>query len=472
MAKKDYLKILRDGGNLGTGDQISMVARLSMPSIMAQLSSVIMQYIDTAMVGRLGENASASIGLIMSSTWLFAGICDSFSVGFAVLIAQFLGAKDHRSARACLKESFIISSIFTLFITTIALLISPRLPYWLGGSSGIATDSFKYFATYIALNPLVELCVVSIAALQANGDMKITGRLYTIMCAMDVVFNAIFIFPETHILGIRIPGFGLGVLGAAIGTDLSEAIITLVALYFCLIRSPELHIRRNEKNPLNKERIMRGVKLSIPVCFERGVMSGAQMAMTAIVAPLGKVAIAAHSFAITVESLCYLPGTGVQRASQTIIGQSIGAGRHDLTKRLGWVCTFVGMTIMTGTGILMYIFAEKAMSLLSPVAGIVMLGAEMLRIEAFAEPLYAASIVALGVMRGAGDTLGPSVLNFCSMWIVRIPMAAILAKTMGLRGVWTAMCIELCLRGSLFLIRMARDRWMEKDRVIFRKQMN
>ena len=462
---KNYLQIMRDGGKLNTGDQIQMVVRLSLPSILAQLSSVVMQYIDAAMVGRLGENASASIGLVASSTWLFAGICDSFTVGFAILIAQFLGAKDTKNARAALKESFLVSMIFTFFVTAVALILSPRLPYLLGGGPDIAPDGYRYFAAYIAANPIVELCVVAISALQANGDMKVTGRLYTIMCALDVCFNAFFIFPEIEVFGMHIPGLGLGVLGAALGTDASEITITFVALYFCLVRSPELHIRKDEKLPVEKARVLRGIKLSLPVCFERGVMSGAQMVMTSIVAPLGNVAIAAHSFAITVESLCYLPGNGVQRASTTVIGQSVGAGRKDLTKRLGWVCTLCGMAVMSFTGLLMYIFAVPAMRLLSPSAAVVALGASVLRIEAFAEPLYAASIVALGVCRGTGDTLAPSLMNFGSMWLVRLPMAAILAKRMGLSGVWTAMCIELCFRGTIFLVRLARGRWMDAEEV-------
>ena len=466
---KDYLKIMRDGGELKTGDQIGMVARLSMPSIMAQLSSVVMQYIDAAMVGRLGENASASIGLVASSTWLFAGICDSFTVGFAILIAQFLGAKDTKNARAALRESFLVSMIFTFCVTTLALLISPRLPYWLGGGPDIAPDGFRYFAAYIAANPVVELCVVAISALQANGDMKITGRLYTIMCALDVCFNAVFIFPGFDVFGVHIPGLGLGVLGAALGTEASEITITFFALYFCLVRSPELHVRKGEKLRTERQRVLRGVKLSLPVVFERGVMSGAQMVMTSIVAPLSNVAIAAHSFAITVESLCYLPGNGVQRASTTIIGQSVGAGRKDLTKRLGWVCTFTGMAVMTCTGVLLYIFAAPAMRLLSPSDAIVAAGVEVLRIEALAEPLYAASIVALGVFRGTGDTLAPSLMNFGSMWFVRLPMAAILARRMGLRGVWTAMCIELCIRGIIFLVHLARGRWMNAEEVHLRR---
>ena len=100
--------------------------------------------------------------------------------------------------------------------------------------------------------------------------------------------------------------------------------------------------------------------------------------------------------------------------------------------------------------------------LLSPDPAIVALGAQALRIEAFAEPMYAASIVASGVFRGAGDTLVPSSMNFLCMWIIRLPLAAYLAPRLGLRGVWIAMCIELCIRGVLFLIRLRGKRWMEK----------
>ena len=114
--------------------------------------------------------------------------------------------------------------------------------------------------------------------------------------------------------------------------------------------------------------------------------------------------------------------------------------------------TLVGILVMTVTGGLMFTFSPFMMSLLTPDKAIRTLGAHILRIEAFAEPMYGASIVAAGVFRGAGDTAVSSVLNFISMWTVRIPLAAILAPVYGLSGIWTAMCIELCVRGILFLV--------------------
>ena len=103
----------------------------------------------------------------------------------------------------------------------------------------------------------------------------------------------------------------------------------------------------------------------------------------------------------------------------------------------------------------MYFLAPLMISLLSPNLAIQTLGSEILRIEAFAEPMYAASIVASGVFRGAGDTSVPSVLNLVTMWAVRIPLASFLAYGYGIQGVWLAMCIELCVRGALFLILLA-----------------
>jgi Na+-driven multidrug efflux pump len=112
------------------------------------------------------------------------------------------------------------------------------------------------------------------------------------------------------------------------------------------------------------------------------------------------------------------------------------------------------MLVMTGSGALMYIFAPQLLALLTPDPEIQALGVSVLRIEAFAEPMFAASIVGAGVFRGAGDTLGPSVINFISMWAVRLSLASILAPRIGLKGVWIAMCIDICVRGALFLLRL------------------
>lgn len=192
---------------------------------------------------------------------------------------------------------------------------------------------------------------------------------------------------------------------------------------------------------------------------------GAQIMTTVIVAPLGIVAIAANSFAIIAESLCYMPGYGISEAATTLVGQSLGANRIRLLKRFANITVWSGMLIMGVMGVLMYVAAPQIIGVMTPVEEIRMLGIGILRIEAFAEPMFAASIVAYGVFVGAGNTFVPSLMNFGSIWGVRLTLAAWLAPTMGLRGVWLAMCIELCFRGAIFLVRLWSGNWIYKLRI-------
>jgi Na+-driven multidrug efflux pump len=226
-----------------------------------------------------------------------------------------------------------------------------------------------------------------------------------------------------------------------------------------LIRSPLLRLRRGEKWQIKGSYIKEGVRIAWPMALQQAVTNGAQIVSTSIVAPLGNIAIAANSFAVTAESVAYMPAFGIAAAATTLIGQSVGARRADLTRKLGWLTLWFGMGLMVVVGGLLYLAAPWMMRLLSPDAQVVALGTQVLRIEAFVEPLYGASIIATGIFRGTGDTAVPSLFNFISMWAVRLPLAAMLAPRVGLHGVWIAMAIELTVRGILFLIRMKGRRW-------------
>ncbi len=192
------------------------------------------------------------------------------------------------------------------------------------------------------------------------------------------------------------------------------------------------------------------------------MMCGAMVVSTRIVAPLGSVAIAANSFAITAESLCYMPGYGIAEAAAALTGQCIGAGRKKLAARFAKLAVWFGIISMSLTGAAMFFAAPAMMALLTPDPAIQKLGVSVLHIEAFAEPMYGASIVAAGSFRGAGDTLIPSIMNFCSIWFVRITLAIILTGRFALKGAWIAMCIELCFRGIIFMARLYSGKWITK----------
>ncbi len=463
MLKKDFLESMRDGQELSLWQLAVLTMQLSIPAIMAQLSSIVMQYIDASMVGHLGSGEAASIGLMSSSTWMMGGLSSALSVGFTVQVAHFIGAKEEDKARGIVRQGLAVAVIFSCILLIFGVLIHQKLPLWLGGEEGIRENAAVYFLIYCLSLPVLQLNAMAGGMLQCSGNMKVPSMLHILMCILDVLFNSVLIFDTRTLVvfdsEITIPGAGLGVLGAALGTSLAELVSVAFMLYFLLARSPVLRLRKEERLAFSKEQLIKAFRLSLPVGFEQVVMCGAQIMSTKIVSPLGMAALAANSFSVTAESLCYMPGHGIGMAATTLIGQSVGAKREDITKRLGWLTVGLGILVMTGTGILLYIFAPWMIGILSPDPEIRQMGTCVLRIEAFAEPMYAASIVASGVFRGAGDTLIPSCMNFFSMWVIRLPLAAFLSKRYGLAGVWIAMCIELCVRGVLFLIRLCGKRW-------------
>ena len=446
MNSKDLLAYIREGREMTTNEKLRLIVSLSIPSILAQISATVMFFIDASMVGHLGAKASAAIGLVETTGWLLGGLASAANLGFSVQVAHAIGANDFERARTVLRQSMVCCLIWALSITAIALTISPFLPYWLGGSEEIAHDATLYFAIFCGCGIFFQMEGLTGSMLKCSGNMKVPSALNILMCVMDVLFNYLFIYI-----------LDMGVAGAAIGTGLAMLITAVLMFYFLVVRSDLLHLKgRPGSFRPTKPVVVTAVKIGAPMGLQHMLMGSAQVVSTLIVAPLGTIAIAAHSLAITVESLCYMPGYGIAEAATTLVGQSFGAGQRKLTRSFAYMSTGLGIGVMTLMGVLMFVFAPELMSVLTPVGDIISLGAECLRIEAFAEPMFAAAIVCNGVFIGAGDTLKPAIMSLLSMWGVRLTLAALLATTYGLPGVWTAMAIELTFRGLMFLARLSR----------------
>ena len=461
------LKRIRDGHTLTRGETLKLIIQLSIPSILAQISFTLMFFIDASMVGELGTNASASIGLVESSTWLFSSLTTAAAMGFSVQVAHFIGANDFKQARQVFRQGITSTLIFAIIFMSVCLLIADPLPYWLGGGSDIKHDSTWYFAIYSMAIPFMQMNILSSSMLKCSGNMKVPSIVSVFMCLSDVIFNSFLIFPtrEIQFLGINLtmPGAGLGVPGAAIGSMLAIALSSIFLLTYTTKHSKMLSLS-HEKGSFRPTRriVINATKISTPMAGQCILMSGAQIASTMIVAPLGNIAIASNTFAITAESLCYMPGYGIGEAATTLIGQSLGAGHKKMTMSFARQLVLFGMAVMAIMGVFMYIAAPQMIGIMTPVEEIRELASYVLRIEAFAEPMFAASIVGYYVCLGAGDTLVPAFMNLGSMWLVRITLAASLAPSYGLKGVWVAMATELMIRGSIFIVRVFRGKWMDK----------
>ena len=372
--------------------QLRLVWQLSLPAILTQITTIAMQYIDSAMVGALGADASAAIGLVASSTWLFGGVTTAVSAGFSVQVAHRIGAGEDTEARTVVRHGLAAALTLAALLALLGLGICRQLPCWLGGGAEICADASAYFLTFSLMLPFSQLNSLTAGFLQCAGDMVTPSVLNAVMCGLDVVCNALLI-----------PHFG--VLGAGMGTALACALVSLAMGWCCCVRNAQLRLRRGEAHAFRPEILKKAFRIGAPVAVQEIAMNGAMVASTMILAPLGAAAIAANSFAVTAESLCYMPGYGVGSAATTLVGRSVGAGDAVQARRYGNICTALGGALMGCTGLLMMIFCPFVFRLLTPVAEVRTLAAQALRIGLLAEPLFGVSIAAAGALRGAGDTL-------------------------------------------------------------------
>ena len=442
------------------------VLALSAPAILAELSTTLMQYIDAAMVGSLGAHATASIGIVESTIWLLDGLAMSAAMGFTVQVAQLVGAGRDEEARNVLRQAIVVLVAFGAILAAVGMGVSGSLPRWLGAAPELYDDSARYVRVCsLALLPLA-LARLGTGMLQCSGDMRTPSMLNVLSCLFDVGFNAMLIRDGWDItlagVSVHLPAAGLGVVGAALGTLLAQTVTACLLMWCTLARSERLALRERGTWMPQLRTLRPAWSMSWPMFVERVVTSAAYVACTAIVAPLGVVAVAANSLAITAEAVCYMPGVGIEAAATTLVGQTLGARRKDMARSFARLSTVLGMLVMSASGLVMFVLAPQIMAMLTPDAAVQELGVRVLRIEAFAEPLFAASMVAAGALRGAGDTLIPSIISLASMWGVRITLMRVVAPRWGLTGVWRVMAFELCVRGALFLWRLLHDKWLDR----------
>lgn len=214
------MESIRLGRDMARREKLNLIVGLSIPSMLAQISTVMMFFIDASMVGHLGAEASASIGLIESTTWLIGSLLSAAATGFSVQVAHFIGANDFVKARQVFRHALICGLLFSVCLALIGVAIHLPLPYWLGGGSDIADNSSRYFLIYALALPFIFLYHTSEMMLKSAGNMHTPSVMAILVCICDVVFNYLFIYI-----------FKMGVVGAAYGTALAYICISLPNLW-------------------------------------------------------------------------------------------------------------------------------------------------------------------------------------------------------------------------------------------------
>lgn len=452
---------MRQGRTITLKEQTALVISLSIPAILEQLVLTMMGYIDTAMVGSVGYEATAALGVVTSTIWLFNGIVNASAIGFSVQVAQYLGAGREKDSRNVLCQAIMFNVLFGLTLASVAFVLSMFLPELLGAEPAIRENARIYFRTVGMFIPFSMASVLYSSIYRCSGNVMVPSMLNIGMCVLDVVFNFFLIYPTREIGGTTVWGAGLGVQGAALGTGLAQVCVGMCLLFLLIKGKGPMKFHGDETWKFTGRCMKNALYMATPAALERITLSGAQIVMTAVVTSMGAVAVASNYVAVQTEGICYLPAFGVASAATAIVGQSIGAGRPDMAKRFAFSTVGVGAALIAVTSTIMYIAAPVLTGFLTQEPEVIALSVKVLRIVAFSEPLFAVSIVAIGALRGAGDSKGPFILSLCSMWGIRVLSVILWTKSFGLIGVWGSMTVELAARGILFFVRLWKGKWIQ-----------
>ena len=444
-------------------DMIGIILSLAWPTMLEQLMQTTVQYIDTAMVGTLGTEATAAVGSTGTINWLVSGSIGALSIGFLSYIAKACGAKDLKNARRAAAQAVLMVLIVGSVFTILTVGFSSQIPVWMQVDQGIQDLAGRYFM--ILYTPMLfrTATIIFGNVLRAIGDTRTPMKIGVIVNIVNVVLNFLFIYPtrEAEFFGkvITIYGTGWGVLGAAAASAIAfgvGGILITIVLFSHPVISPKKESMKPQWDILRP-----CLKVAIPNMMQRFGTSLGYVFFAAMINSVGEVATAAHTIANTVESLFYIPAYGMQTAAATLAGNAYGARDAKRMKDLSNMFIPIEVALMFVTGSALFVVAPVFMDLFSNNEEVIALGATVLRMVAVSEPFYGFSIIVEGFMQGVGKTKAPFVYNIIGMWGIRIVGTFICTQLLGLGLVsaWSCMILHNLLLFGMFLISYIRGSW-------------
>ena len=442
---------------------IAVIMSLAWPTMLEQLMQTAVQYIDTAMVGSLGTDATAAVGATSTVNWLIGSTISAFGVGFLSYIAKACGAGDKAAAKRATSQAVMVVLLVGAFFTALTLAISGSVPVWMQVDERIQNLAAQYF--FILYTPMLPRTAIIIfgTILRSAGDTKTPMKVGVVMNIINVILNYLLIF-ATHTvtvfgLSFTMPGAGMGVIGASLASAIAftyGGIHLSVVLWRHPLVSPKGETLKPDMTILGP-----CMKVAFPNMLQRFGTSFGYVAFASMINALGEVSTAAHTIANTVESLFYIPGYGMQTAAATLAGNAYGARDSQRMKDLAAMFIPIEVILMIISGSALFASAPVLMDLFSNSEDVITLGSAVLRMVAISEPFYGFSIIIEGMMLGVGKTKQPFIYNIIGMWGVRIVGTWICTQLLpfGLVAAWGCMIAHNMLLFVLFLADYIRGSW-------------
>ena len=440
-------------------EMLPVIISLAWPTMLEQLLQTAVQYIDTAMVGSLGTQATAAVGATSTVNWLVSSTIAALGVGFLAFVSQACGAGDPEKAGQASSQAVLTVLISGLFFTFLTLGVSRYIPVWMQVDADIQLLTQQYF--FILYTPMLfrTATIIFGTLLRAVGDSKTPMRVGVLVNIVNVVLNFLLIYPKRIWLGMTLWGAGMGVIGAATASAVSFAVGGIL-ITAALWRHPFISPRGQSLKP-DFQILGPCLKVALPNALQRFGTSLGYVAFASMINSIGEVATAAHTIANTVESAFYIPGYGMQTAAATLAGNALGARDNQKAGKLAQMILVIEFSLMVVSGALLFAFAPQMMSLFSMDPDVILLGVTVLRMVALSEPFYGVAIIIEGMMQGMGNTVMPFVFSITGMWGIRIIGTFLCTQLlgMGLVSAWGCMIAHNMALFGAFLLCYITGKW-------------
>ena len=414
---------------------------LAIPVILEQILTTLLQYVDTAMVGRLGAAATASVSLTTTVNWLIGSSFSAIGVAVVAIVSAAYGAGDSDKIKRVSSQIIIYVAAVGLVIGALAVGLSPVIPVWMQADVSIQRQASVYFG--IISIPLVfrASTVICACALRAVKDTRTPFVINLLANILNVILNYLLIYTA-----------GLGVTGAAIATAVSSALAGM-AMFIVMMRSQVL---RCEIRPLRFDRdiFRETVRIGLPALATSTASCLGHIVFASLVSSMGTTVFAAHSIALSAETLFYLPGYGLRSATSTLIGISVGEDDHDKFKVIERQSVILTVSMMAFTGLMLFFLAGPLMRIFTPDEEVIRQGTRVLRLIAVSEPLFGLMIVSEGIYYGLGQTKITFIVATIGSWGIRILSTVICVHVLHttLFEVWICMFADNAFRALAMAI--------------------
>ncbi len=442
---------------------VAAIFALAWPTMLEQLMHTAVQYIDTAMVGSLGTEATAAVGATTTVNWLIGSTISAIGVGFLAYISQARGAGRPEEAKRASSQAVLSVLFCGIIFTVLTLGLSGVIPAWMQVDEGIRPLASRYFfILYVAMLPRTASIIFG-TVLRAAGDTKTPMRVGIGVNIVNVLLNFLLIYPTRSVnilsMDVVIPGAGMGVTGAAVASAIAFT-VGGISITIAVWKHPEITPKGQSFRP-DKRVLIPCLRVAGPNALQRFGTSLGYVAFAAMINSLGEISTAAHTIANTVESAFYIPGYGMQTAAATLAGNALGAKNEKKIRELARKILLIEVSLMILSGGLLFIFAPDMMRLFSKDPQVIQLGSTVLRMVAVSEPFYGVSIIIEGMMQGMGKTMMPFVCNIIGMWGIRIVGTFLCTQILayGLVSAWACMILHNLMMFGMFTAYYLSGRW-------------